>query len=75
MRRREGVPLFANRLKALRRQNGLSQTDIAEIVSETYQAVGKWEQGIVEPGFATLIKLSLLFDVTTDYLLGLTDER
>lgn len=62
--------MFADRLKALRKQKRLTQSDIAKVAGVTYQAVGKWEKGISEPDFETLKKLASFLGVTTDYLFG-----
>ena len=37
---------FAENLKQLRKENGLSQEDLAEILDVSRQAVSKWEQGV-----------------------------
>ena len=65
--------LLSQRLKELRAAKGLSQAALADILGRTQQAIGKWEVGRSEPDGATLLKLAAYFNVTTDYLLGLTD--
>ncbi len=47
---------------------------MADILGRTQQAIGKWEVGKSEPDGATLLKLSAFFNVTTDYLLGKSDN-
>lgn len=65
---------FAQRLKDLRNNKGLSQSALADILGRTQQAIGKWEVGKAEPDSTTLLKLANYFNVTTDYLLGLSDN-
>ena len=66
-----GVPfMFSERIKRLRKQKGATQSDIANLVGVTYQAVGKWERGIATPDYEALVKLAGYFGVSTDYLLG-----
>ena len=65
---------LAQRLKELRTNKGISQSYLADILGRTQQAVGKWEVGKAEPDTATLSKLASYFNVTTDYLLGLSDQ-
>ena len=65
---------LAQRLKDLRSEKGLSQSALADILGRTQQAIGKWEVGKSEPDGATLLKLSAFFNVTTDYLLGKSDN-
>ena len=37
---------FAENLKQIRKQNGYSQEELAELLDVSRQAVGKWEQGV-----------------------------
>jgi transcriptional regulator with XRE-family HTH domain len=67
--------VFAERIKILRQQKDLSQQELAKIVGKTQQAVGLWEkEGGNEPDHETLNKLADYFNVSTDYLLGRTDD-
>ena len=54
----------------LRTQKGLSQEALAEQVYVTRQAVSRWENGETVPNTETLIRLSKLFDVSINTLLG-----
>ena len=49
---------FAENLKQLRKENGLSQEDLAEILDVSRQAVSKWEQGNGYPEVEKLLLLS-----------------
>ena len=53
----------------LRNINGLSQEDLAEKLNVTRQSVSKWEVGETMPDTDKLIKISEIFNVSTDYLL------
>ena len=55
---------------ALRTQRGLSQEALAEKVYVTRQAVSRWETGETVPNTETLRRLSMLFDVSINTLLG-----
>ena len=59
-----------NTIKALRKEHGLTQTELGKVVGFTHVAVVKWENGQREPDFSTLMKLADYFGVSTDYLLG-----
>jgi transcriptional regulator with XRE-family HTH domain len=61
--------MFSTRLRNLRRDKGVTQQDIANLVGITYQGVGKWERGITTPDFDALVKLSDYFHVSLDYLI------
>ena len=64
-----------NKLYELRKEKGLTQAQVAEVIGCTYQAFQRYEKGLREPDFATLQKLSEYFGVSIDYILGNTDVR
>lgn len=66
--------ILADKLILLRKQNGWSQEDLAEKVGVSRQAVSKWESANSIPDLDKLLKLSQIFEVTTDYLLK-DDEK
>lgn len=59
-----------NILSELRKQNNLTQNELAEKVFVTRQAVSKWESGESIPNTETLKLLSKLFDISINTLLG-----
>lgn len=65
-----------NRLKELRLEHGYkSQKDLAQVLFVNQTAVSQWERGVTTPTSQTLIKLSRMYGVSIDYLLGNSDER
>lgn len=64
---------FCDRLKTLRIENKMSQPDLAKLVGVSNGMISFWENGINEPTITNLIKLSQIFEVSTDYILGLED--
>ncbi len=58
------------RLKRLRKENGVSQKEVADYIGVSVSAYSNYEQGIREPSLDVLLKLSDFFDTTCDYLLG-----
>lgn len=58
-----------------RHRLGLTQLELADRIEVSVNAVSAWENGSFEPNSNSLKKLSQLFSCSTDYLLGLTDER
>ena len=60
---------FGKRISVLRRKAGLSQTDLAERLSITSQAVSKWECGNAVPDIDILLELSHLYKVTINEML------
>ncbi len=67
--------MFKERLKELREGKGLSQKALANILSVSQGTIGNWESGIREPNFDMVQKLADYFQVTTDYLLGLSSRK
>ena len=59
-----------SRLKEIRKSRGISQADLSQILHVTPGAVGMWEQGRREPSYEKLKRISDVFNVSTDYLLG-----
>lgn len=59
-----------SRLKEIRERKGISQADLSQILNVTPSAVGMWEQGRREPSYEKLKRISDVFNVSTDYLLG-----
>ena len=66
--------MFSNRLKALRNKKGLSQTELAKLLFVSQQTVAKWETDKSTPNPETILKISNILDVSTDYLLGNSTE-
>ncbi len=62
------------RLKELRLEKGLSQWDIANGIQTGQTNIGRWEREEVLPSSEFIIKLADFFGVSTDYLLGRSDD-
>ena len=60
---------IAKRISEMRKQSGISQEKLAELVGVSRQAVSKWEAAQTVPDLNRIIELASLFCVTTDYLL------
>lgn len=66
--------MFAQRLKELRKEKGLTQVQVAQRFNISNGAVAMWETGKREPDFATMNRLADFFNVSVDYLIGNTNE-
>ena len=64
-----------NRLKELRKDRKETQEDIANMLGVDRTTYSKYESGASEPSFEILLKLSQIFNVSTDYLLGRTEQK
>lgn len=63
-----------NILKQLRKEHGYTQTDLAKLIGMEQNNYSKYERGEREIGRKTIIKLCQIYNISADYLLGLTDE-
>lgn len=62
------------RIRALRKQRGLNQDQLAELASLNRVTIAKYESGRVEPGAQALARIADALEVSTDALLGRSDE-
>ena len=61
---------FGTRLANFRRERNLTQNEIADRLNISAQAVSKWENDLTSPDIETLIKLSEIFNISVDELVG-----
>ena len=66
--------MVADRIKQLRVSNNMTQADLAKKLNITRSSVNAWEMGISTPSTTYIVELSQLFKVSTDYLLGLSNN-
>lgn len=70
-----GSLMFPERLKSLRNQKGVTQDEVANALGVSRATVAGYESGKKrEPDYETLRKIADYFSVSTDYLLGRTDD-
>ncbi len=62
---------FGQTIKTLRREANMTQENLADLLSISPQAVSRWETDVAMPDISLLPPLANLFNVTTDYLLGM----
>ena len=63
--------MIAERIKMLRENKQLSQSDLSKRSGITRSSINAWEMGISTPSTTYLVELSQIFHVSIDYLLGL----
>ncbi len=61
------------RIKESRKQKHLTQREVAFILNMTQQQYSRFENGVFELDYTNLIAISKLYEVSLDYLFGLTD--
>lgn len=62
-------------LQELRKDKGLTQTELAKELKTTQRTISNWESGRNEPPYDFLIKYAKYFKVSSDYILGLTKDE
>ena len=63
--------MLGTRIQAQRSATGWSQVELAKRLGVAKQTVSNWENENIQPSIEMLVRLAKLFNVTTDYLLGL----
>lgn len=83
----DGDYMFPERLRALRKGQHLTLSDLAEDLNEEFHQtkethdmntpsqIGNWERGVRTPSYVEVQKLAKFFDVTMDYLTGLAENN
>ncbi len=68
------VKIFGERLKYLRTEKGIGQNLLAEKLQLSNASVSYWETGKQIPSAEVVFKLAMFFNVSADYLLGITND-
>ena len=64
---------FPKRLRSLIKESGTTMTAVAKEINVTRQAVSQYQDGSTQPNAETIVRIANYFNVSTDYLLGLSD--
>ena len=64
---------FAERLKDLRLEKGLSQRELAKLVNLSFSEINQWEREVRVPNGEAIVALAKFFGEPADYLLRVTD--
>ena len=66
--------MIQNRLRELRRERGKTQLQIAQVLGTTYQYYSTYEKGIRDLPLERAKKLAVYYNVSLDFLAGLSDH-
>lgn len=69
------VDSLGDKLKLLRKQKGLTQLQVAKRIGVSKAVISNYELSNRTPPYEILIKLAKLYNVSTDYLLGIDDRK
>lgn len=67
--------MIGDTIKQLREKNSYTQTTLAKKLGLSRSAINAWEMGVSIPSTSYLMELSKLFNVSTDYILGLHNDE
>ncbi len=67
--------MLGNRIKLLRKEQEITQEQLADYLNVSRQSITGYENDGVEPSLNVLIKIADRFNVSLDYLLGRTEEK
>jgi len=69
------VDTYCEKIRSLRQNRGLKQSDVAQILETTQQVYSRYENGVNALPIHHLIALCRYYNVSADYILGLTDNN
>lgn len=67
------IEYFGDKLKALRKGAGITQSQLADKVDLATGTISAYEQGLKYPSIEVLIKICEILNTSSDYLLGISD--
>ena len=62
---------IGEKIRILRKESHLTQTELAKSIFTSQDTLSLWELGKSLPDIESVVKIAQIFDVSTDYLLGL----
>ena len=65
--------MISDKIKMLRENKNLTQSDLAKQLGITRSSVNAWEMGISVPSTQYIVELAQIFDISTDYLLNVNN--
>lgn len=69
------IDIFSKRFKLLRAKSGYTQQQMANLFNVTRACICYWESGKRVPDYVNLVELCKFFNVSSDYMLGVSDTR
>ncbi len=64
---------FGKKVRTLRKEKKISIIELSKSIGYSKSIINYWENGKKEPTFSAIVSLCKFFDVSADYLLGLSD--
>ena len=67
--------LYIERIRQFRQENNITQAQVAETLGITQQQYFKYEKGVNELPIRYLVAICTAYDISADWLLGLSDKK
>lgn len=67
--------IFGKKLKECRQDAKLTQAQLAAMLNVSKTTICQWETHKQEPGLEDVVRIAQIFQVSTDYLLGMSEEN
>ena len=67
--------MYGSKIRELRKEKGISQSELAKVIHVSQQTITAWENGKAEPSSSYIASIANFFGVSTDYLLGLSNSK
>lgn len=68
------IIIIMNRIKELREDFGLTQTELAKEINTSQRNISRWEKDEIEMGANFAVTMAKYFNVSVEYLLGISNE-
>lgn len=69
------MSVYRKRMRDVREDNDIKQSEIAKLLNKSQQGYSHIESGRAELKIDDLVKLCRFYDISADYLIGLSDEK
>lgn len=66
---------IGSRIRELRKNKKMTQTDLANLIHVSQQTITKWENNSTEPSGSAIKAIANIFNVSSDYLLGIDEHE
>lgn len=66
--------MYGQRIRELRNERNLTQTELAKLLNTTQKSISKYEIESIDISTETLKRLCQIFNVTADYIIGISDD-
>lgn len=66
--------MFGDKLKQIRKEKNIKQEDLGKLLNVGGTTISNWENNITQPSIEQIVEIAKFFNVSTDYLMGITED-